>query len=60
MKKERFGYMPDGTEISLYTLENDRISLSVSDLGALLVCLYVPDKNGSKADLCEVSLAALF
>ena len=51
MKKERFGYMPDGTEISLYTLENDRISLSVSDLGALLVRLYVPDKNGSKADV---------
>ena len=43
MKKERFGYMPDGTEISLY--------LSVSDLGALLVRLCVPDKNGRKADI---------
>ena len=43
--------MPDGTEISLYTLENDRISLSVSDLGALLVRLCVPDKNGRKADI---------
>lgn len=51
MKKERFGNMLDGTEISLYTLENDKITLSVSDLGALLVRLYVPDKNGKKEDI---------
>ncbi len=51
MRKENFGTMPDGKEISLYTLENDRITLSVSDLGALLVRLYVPDRNGEKADI---------
>ena len=51
MKKDHFGNMPDGREISLYTLENDKITACVSDLGALLVRLYVPDKNGSRADV---------
>ena len=51
MRKDHFGTMPDGKEISLYTLENDRVTLSVSDLGALLVRLYVPDRNGRKEDI---------
>lgn len=51
MKKDHFGNMPDGREISLYTLENDKVTVCVSDLGALLVRLYVPDKNGSRADV---------
>jgi aldose 1-epimerase len=51
MRKDHFGTMPDGKEISLYTLENDRIIMSVSDLGALLVRLYVPDRNGKKDDI---------
>ena len=51
MRKEHFGNMPDGREISLYTLENECMTLSVSDLGALLVGLYVPDREGRKADI---------
>ena len=51
MRIDHFGNMPDGKEISLYTLENDKITLSVSDLGALLVRLCVPDRNGKKDDI---------
>lgn len=51
MKKEHFGNMPDGREISLYTLENDKIKVSLSDLGALLVRLFVPGRDGSEADV---------
>ena len=43
--------MPGGREISLFTLDNGRISASVSDLGALLVRLFVPDKNGEMEDI---------
>ena len=43
--------MPDGREISLYTLENDRIRASVSDLGAVLVRLFVPGRDGRKEDI---------
>ena len=51
IKKEHFGTMPGGREISLFTLNNGRLSASVSDLGALLVRLFVPDKNGEMEDI---------
>ena len=51
IRKEHFGNMPDGREISLYTLENDRIRASVSDLGAVLVRLFVPGRDGRKEDI---------
>lgn len=37
MKKESFGFRSDGQEAFLYTIENDVISISVSDHGAALV-----------------------
>ena len=43
--------MPDGREISLYTLENAKIRASVSDLGAVLVRLFVPGRDGRKEDI---------
>ena len=49
--KEHFGNMPDGSEISLYTLENVKIRAAVSDLGALLVRLFVPDREGRMEDV---------
>ena len=45
--KEHFGEMPDGREVSLYTIKNKNgLMASVTDLGAVWVRMIVPDKNG--------------
>lgn len=52
MKKEFFGKIGD-REVSLYTLENERgMKAVVSDFGALIVKICVPDKDGNVADVC--------
>ena len=49
--KEYFGRLSDGTEISLYTIRTDRLSASVTDLGAVLVRLETPDRDGNSKDI---------
>lgn len=50
--KKAFGTTKDGIEASLYTLENDKgMKAVVSDFGAVLVSLFVPDKNGNLKDV---------
>lgn len=49
--KEFFGRLPDGREASLYTISCGHITAVVSDLGATLVRLYVPDAQGNQADV---------
>lgn len=52
IEEKRFGTHSDGTEIKLFTLTNGKgMSVSVSNLGAALVKVLVPDKNGVKADV---------
>ena len=52
MQKEKFGVSKDGKEVSLYTLENSRgMKAVVTDFGAILVRLIVPDKEGKCADV---------
>lgn len=52
MIKEKFGTMSDGSEISRYTFENKNgLKLVVTDLGAHLINLWVPDKNGDLQDV---------
>ena len=50
MQKD-FGMMPDGRIISLYTLSCGALTAQVTDLGATLVRLWVPDRNGNRADV---------
>lgn len=50
-KKEHFGRMADGREISLYTIDNGTVSASFTDLGAVWVSMMVPDRNGELADV---------
>jgi len=38
---KRFGHMPDGTEVTLYTISDDRMTVQVTDLGATLVSCVV-------------------
>ncbi len=47
-----FGMTKDGKEAHLYTLENKNgMKACVSDFGATLVRLYVPDKDGTLIDV---------
>ncbi len=49
--KESFGILPDGQEVSLYTIACGQMKAVISDLGATIVRLYVPDKNGNVDDV---------
>lgn len=46
-----FGKMPDGRTINLYTIENGGIKASVTNIGAILVSLCLPDKKGGYDDI---------
>lgn len=50
--RELFGKTKDGTEVFLYSLANSNgMKAVLTDLGARLVRLYVPDKNGNLRDV---------
>ncbi len=47
-----FGKLPDGREVKIYTLTNRKgYTAKITDFGAKLVSLMVPDKNGKPADV---------
>lgn len=49
---ESFGNLPDGREAKLYTISNGKgMVAKVSDFGATLVSLQVPDRDGKVADV---------
>jgi aldose 1-epimerase len=49
---ESFGKTPDGQEVELYTLANTNgLKARITNYGAILVSLEVPDKNGKLADI---------
>ena len=49
--KELFGTLPSGQPAYLYTISGGGLTAVVSDLGATIVKLFVPDANGNKADV---------
>ena len=49
--KGYFGRLSDETEISLYTIRTDRLCAAVTDLGAVLVRLETPDRDGNMKDI---------
>lgn len=49
--KKSFGHLPSGEEASLYTLSCGSLRADVTDLGAALVSLYVPDASGNTDDV---------
>jgi aldose 1-epimerase len=52
VSKKPFGTMPDGTEISLYELTNENgMRVTITDYGATLVDIVVPDRDGNMADV---------
>ena len=51
MTKKTFGLLPDGSQATLYTIQNEFLTASITDLGATLVSLLVPDPKGEIADV---------
>lgn len=52
IEKTLFGTMEDGTQINLYSMKNSKgMEAQVIDYGAILVRLFVPDKNGKVEDV---------
>ena len=49
--KQNFGILPDGTQASLYTITGGGLTATVTDYGAHLVSLLVPDRNGNVSDV---------
>ena len=49
--KEKFGCLPTGEQTYLYSIKNGSMEAYISDLGATLVRLYVPDREGNRADV---------
>ena len=49
--KEFFGKLPSGEEASLYTISCGKLSAAITDYGATLVKLLVPDSDGNIADV---------
>lgn len=51
MTRENFGILPDGTQTHLYTIRGGCLTATVSDYGAHLVSLFVPDRAGNTEDV---------
>ena len=49
--KTKFGEMPNGQPVHLYTISCGQLKAKVADLGATLVSLDVPDRNGCLSDV---------
>ena len=49
--KEKFGVLPNGDVASLFTIRSGAMTAVLSDLGATLVKLFVPDRDGNLADV---------
>ena len=49
--KKTFGILPTGEEAFLYTISCGKLTATVSDYGATLVQLFVPDSKGEIADV---------
>ena len=51
MNKKPFGFLPDGEQAHVYTITGGGLEAAITDFGATLVSLMVPDKAGNMADV---------
>ena len=49
--KKPFGILPSGEQAWLYTISNGKMEAHITDFGATLVRLYVPDAFGNRDDV---------
>ncbi len=60
MRKENFGKNTKGQEVFLYTFENEqKMKMTVSNIGAVLTNLWIPDKDGNLRDVVWVMIQLL-
>lgn len=48
LPSEPFGQMPDGHKATLFTLENDRLRVRITDFGGRMVSIETPDRDGHR------------
>jgi aldose 1-epimerase len=48
LPSEPFGQTPDGRAATLFTLENDRLRVRITDFGGRMVSIEAPDRNGNR------------
>ena len=48
---KKFGVLPNGKTASIYTIRSGQMTAEITDLGATLVKLFVPDRDGKLADV---------
>jgi aldose 1-epimerase len=49
--KQRFGTLSDGTKVTLYTIQNKRMSFSVTDYGCTVTSIVLADSAGVCTDI---------
>jgi len=49
---KNWGKMPDGQTTKLYTIKNDHMEFTISDLGGIITSILAPDKNGVFGEVC--------
>ncbi len=49
--RKSFGHTPDGTAVDVYTLDDGKIEVRITNYGGIIVSLRVPDKNGKLDDI---------
>jgi len=47
IKATSFGQLQDGSEVTLFTLSNSNISIKITNYGAIITAIDMPDKNGT-------------
>src|ERR1700746_61733 len=45
---QTFGQLPDGRAATLFTLENDRLRVRITDFGGRMVSIETPDRTGRR------------
>ncbi|HUV00581.1 MAG TPA: aldose epimerase family protein [Bacteroidales bacterium] len=54
IKEESFSGVHNGKQVSLYTLKNKNgLIVQVTNYGAIIVSIYIPDRNGRMADIVQ-------
>jgi aldose 1-epimerase len=52
LTQEPFGTLPDGRAVDLYTLDNGRTTVKVTNFGGIITSIMTPDRNGNRGEIC--------
>jgi len=51
IEKQPFGKLKDGREVMLYTLSNADVTIKITNYGAIITQILMPDKNGNRENI---------